>query len=99
MKTLVDDFSVLAVEKCLLQELPQPFSPKAVISLDDSTISDIAAETEESTAEGERANEKLRVLGAALTVLKGLRQLHPSGSTSSCPLSSQKRSDSRKIWQ
>jgi hypothetical protein len=79
MKTLVDDFSVLAVEKCLLRRLPDLLSPNTVIALDDDTISHIAAETEESRLERSRATEKLGVLESTLVVLRSLDRHKPAG--------------------
>ncbi len=72
MKTLVDNFSVLAVEKCLVKQLPDLLSPKTVTSLDDATVTNIAAETEESRLERSRATHKLKVLEQALEVLRSL---------------------------
>lgn len=96
IKTLVDDLSILAVEKCLLQELPHLFSPKTVISLDDLTTTDIAAETEESQAERARANDKMKVLTAALTVLRSLQLFQPLGLTPRKAFSPRSRSDRSK---
>lgn len=72
MKTLVDDLSVLAVEKGLLKPLPDLLSPQTVISLDDTTVAKIAAETEESRLERLHAEEKLKVLEHSLKVLRSL---------------------------
>jgi hypothetical protein len=74
MKTLVDDFSVLAVEKCLLKRLPDVLSPKTAGSLDDVTVSQIAAETEESRLERSHATHKLSILEWALVVLRSLER-------------------------
>jgi len=82
MKTLIDDFSVLAVEKCLLQQLPELFSPKTVISLDDTLTARVAAETDESRAERSETVQKLRVLETALVVLRSLAQSQTFGKTS-----------------
>lgn len=79
MKTLVDDFSVLAVEKCLVKRLPDLLSPKTIAGLDDTTITNIAAETEESRLERSRATEKLKVLESTLLVLRSLDMHKPAG--------------------
>jgi hypothetical protein len=65
---------VLAVEKCLLERLPGILSPKTIFDLDESTITRIAAETEESRLERARANEKLKILGSTLVVLRSLHK-------------------------
>jgi hypothetical protein len=79
MKTLVDNFSVLSIEKCLLQKLPEMFTPETVIGLDDTQVEGIAAESEESRAERSRATEKLKVLERTLKVLNSLDRHKPSG--------------------
>lgn len=78
MKTIVDDFSVLAIEKCLVQRLPDLLSPETIVGLDDATISSIAAETEESRLERSRATEKLKVLESTLVVLRSLDRHQPA---------------------
>lgn len=78
MKTMVDDFSVLAIEKCLVKRLPDLLSPETIVGLDDATISSIAAETEESRIERSRATEKLKVLESTLVVLRSLDRHQPA---------------------
>jgi hypothetical protein len=78
MKTIVDDFSVLAIEKCLVKRLPDLLSPETIVGLDDATISSIAAETEESRLERSRATEKLKVLESTLVVLRSLDRHQPA---------------------
>ena len=78
MKTFVDDFSVLGVEKCLLYPLPDMFSPKTVISLSDKLVTNIAAETEDSQIERTRTMEKLKVLRATLDILHSLDMHQPT---------------------
>lgn len=72
IKTFVDDFSVLAVEKCLVKQLPELLSPRTVVTLDDAAVTQIAAETEESQLERSRATSKLGLLASALVVLRSL---------------------------
>lgn len=76
LKKVVDDVSVLAVEGCLIQQLPALFTHETVHSLNDDIIQRIAAERPESVAERERSTERLRVLE---TGLQGLSRLsnHP----------------------
>jgi hypothetical protein len=78
MKTMVDDLSVLAVEKCLVKRLPDLLSPETIIGLDDATIIRIAAETEESRLERSRVTEKLKVLESTLVVLRSLDRHKPA---------------------
>jgi hypothetical protein len=63
---------VLAVEKCLVKRLPDVLSPKTIMHLDDATVTQIAAETEELRLERSRAMQKLKVLESALVLLRGL---------------------------
>jgi hypothetical protein len=83
MKTVVDNFSVLAVEKCLLKRLPNVLSLKTAGSLDDVTVSQIAAESEESGLERSRATQKLNILESALVVLRSLERHKAVGKSAS----------------
>lgn len=76
LKKVVDDTSVLAVEECLIQQLPTVFIPETVFSLSDDVIQRIAGETEESVAERERSTARLRVLETGLRDLSRLNN-HP----------------------
>jgi hypothetical protein len=83
MKTVVDNFSVLAVEKCLLKRLPDVLSPRTAGSLDDVTVSQIAAESEESRLERSRTTRKLDILKPALVVLCSLQRHKAVGKSAS----------------
>ncbi|KAL8878494.1 MAG: hypothetical protein Q9198_003705 [Flavoplaca austrocitrina] len=69
MKVLVDNFSVLAVEKCLLRDLADILSPDIVSKLSDDEVSALAAESETSMLERRRATDDLTTLQEGLTVL------------------------------
>ena len=69
MKTLVDNFSVLAVENCVISDLANCLSPEKVMKLDDALVSNIASETEESQIERRRTTEKLRTLNEGMLTL------------------------------
>lgn len=66
LKKVVDDISVLAVEKCLVQQLPNLFTPETVFNMDDNVIQAIAAESEESVMERKHTTVRLRVLETGL---------------------------------
>lgn len=66
----MDDFSVLAVECCVVQKLPGLFSPEVVYLLDDETVRRIAAEDEAAAAERARLADMLSVLEAGLEDLR-----------------------------
>lgn len=73
MKTVVDNISVLAIEK-FLQSLPTIFSPDVVIALNDRTTEIIAGESAVSLQERKRVTEKLDILRLSLETLKGLER-------------------------
>lgn len=72
LKRVVDDFSDLAVEACLISKLPDLFSPERVDALSDAKIERIAAEGEEITEERAALSEKKAVLSEGLQELKRL---------------------------
>ena len=72
MKVLVDNFSVLAVEKCMLSNLADILSPDVVVGLDDDLVSTIAGESEEAMLERRRTTEKLATLQEGLVTLNRL---------------------------
>lgn len=73
MKRYVDDVSVLAIEKCLLQNLLTIFTSDTVLNLPPSVIQRVAGESEETAVERDAATEKLRVLEYAMTILNQLK--------------------------
>ena len=79
MKLLVDNFSVLAVESCILSVIPNILSPSTVMELDDDTITKIAAETEDSLATRHQATRKLETLKSGLKTLNRLSRHHMKG--------------------
>jgi hypothetical protein len=79
LKFVIDDFSIHAVEECLLNKIPGIFTPEIVISLEDAIIEDIAAETEESKVERSNTVNKKQILERALVVLHRLDRHKPKG--------------------
>ncbi len=75
MKVLVDNFSVLAVERCMLSDLADILSPDIIIKLSDKEVYDLAAESETSALERHRATEELKVLEEGLTELNRFSRL------------------------
>ena len=72
MKVIVDNYSVLAIEACILKELSNIFSPSTVMEFNDELVGRIAAETEVSLAIRHGASEKLKILHTGLQVLSRL---------------------------
>ncbi|KAI4709423.1 hypothetical protein J4E89_006172 [Alternaria sp. Ai002NY15] len=77
LKRLIDDFAVLAVEACFIQELPTLFSPTDVMDLDDATVTALASESEESAGERKRFSDKLRILESGLRALQNVEDMSP----------------------
>lgn len=73
MKKFIDDFSVLAVEARLVQELPALFSPTDIIDMDDTTVIALASESQDSSAERTLCEEKLAILEAGLRALENVQ--------------------------
>ena len=69
MKVIVDNVSVLAVESCVISKLPSILSPETILSLDEQTIHNIAAETENSVLERQRTTGGLKTLKEGLKAL------------------------------
>ncbi|KAI1559769.1 CDC6 Cdc6-related protein AAA superfamily ATPase [Pyrenophora tritici-repentis] len=75
MKKIIDDFSVLAVEARLIQELPSLFCPADVIDIDDTAVAVLASESEETSTERTLCNEKLKILEDGLRALQSIQDL------------------------
>ncbi|KAI0021407.1 P-loop containing nucleoside triphosphate hydrolase protein [Xylariomycetidae sp. FL0641] len=73
LKRFIDDFSVLAVEHILIQQLPSLLSPDGIWELTDGQVHRIAGESTAAMAERQRATEKLKVLENGLAELKRLK--------------------------
>lgn len=65
---------MLAIEKCLLEKLPQLMKPETICKLTREEAELIAAESEISLAERKRLNDKLAVLQRGLTQLEKFKR-------------------------
>ena len=72
MKRFVDDFSVLAVEKCLVENLASLFTPEVVQQLNEKDVAYMAAESEHAAEQRSQCQEMLRALGESRSDLKTL---------------------------
>ncbi|KAI2779924.1 P-loop containing nucleoside triphosphate hydrolase protein [Daldinia loculata] len=76
LKQIVDDFSKLAIEACLISKLPGLFTPEVVFELSDDTVSRIAAESWETADERQFLTDKMNVLSSGMTELQRLSKYH-----------------------
>ncbi|KAI1385786.1 P-loop containing nucleoside triphosphate hydrolase protein [Hypoxylon trugodes] len=72
LKQVVDDFSKLAIEACLISKLPGLFTPELVFELSDDAIGRIAAESWEMADERKFLTEKLEILSSGMAELQRL---------------------------
>lgn len=79
MKVLVDNFSVLAVEQCMLNDLANILSPDVVMKLKDDSVRAIAAESEDSVLERQRTTETLNTLQDGLLILNRFSRPRSAG--------------------
>jgi hypothetical protein len=94
-KKFVDDFSNLAVEKCLLKPLAIIFNSGVVISLANDVVEAIAAEDESSKLERGRLALKRNTLQSGLKQLHRLDRHNVSGEMYACLVASRKLIDHR----
>ncbi|KAI1495922.1 P-loop containing nucleoside triphosphate hydrolase protein [Biscogniauxia marginata] len=66
MKKFVDDFSVNAIEACLIQRLPEVFSPDVVWDLSEEAVESLGSEDDNTVKERIEVTKKLNVLERGL---------------------------------
>ena len=89
----MDDFSILAVEKCLLEPLAIIFNSRVVGGLADDVVRAIAAEDESSKLERGRLTLKVKTLQSCLEQLHRLDRHNISGEIYACLSASSKLMD------
>ena len=70
---------MLAIERCLLQQLPTIFTPEMVFDFINEQVRCLAGESEESLVERAALNDKLKVLEGAVAELEQLKRFHVTG--------------------
>lgn len=86
LNRFIDDVSVLGIENCLVGKVPELFRSIKILDLGPEDISRLAGETEESSVERNRLEEKREILSAGLQELVGLKKQRPlSGSAEGGP--------------
>ena len=77
LRTFTDNLINLAVESCLIQDLPSIFTPRHVNNMDDDKLAELAAESEELRNSRSQLQEDIELLK------KGLKQCRPYRSRAS----------------
>ena len=72
LKALVDNFAVLAIEHCVIENIPTIFTPDVAMNLDEKVLRNIAAQSTGSKAERDRTSAKLKSLELGLQTLNRL---------------------------
>ncbi|OBR03058.1 Dynamin family protein [Colletotrichum higginsianum IMI 349063] len=70
LKRFIDDVSVLAIETCLIQFLPDLFTPNIVYEMTDDQVKHLAAESQELIEERAQCLERQEVLEVGLQTLR-----------------------------
>ncbi|KAF6790004.1 dynamin family protein, partial [Colletotrichum musicola] len=66
LRTFTDNLINLALESCLIQELPGILTPKAVSGMDDERLAELAAESEETRARRTQLQTDIKLLKQGL---------------------------------
>ncbi|XXH01461.1 hypothetical protein Hte_007821 [Hypoxylon texense] len=80
LKEVVDDFSKLAIEACLISKLPGLFTPEIVYELSEDTVYRITAESPEKAEERKFLTEKMEILSSGMMELQRLSKHHQRAS-------------------
>ncbi|KAJ0107643.1 P-loop containing nucleoside triphosphate hydrolase protein [Diaporthe amygdali] len=70
----IDDVSILAIEDCLISKLSTLFRSSNILKMSDQEVSHLAGETQESSLERRRLEEKRNILKTGLQSLKSLNK-------------------------
>ncbi|KAI1413412.1 P-loop containing nucleoside triphosphate hydrolase protein [Hypoxylon sp. FL1857] len=76
LKQVVDDFSKLAIEACLISKLPDLFTLEIVFELSDNAVGRIAAESWETADERKFLIDKMEILSSGMAELRRLSKHH-----------------------
>ncbi|KAI0009631.1 P-loop containing nucleoside triphosphate hydrolase protein [Xylariaceae sp. FL0662B] len=76
LKQIIDDFSSIAIEACLISKLPDLFTPQIVFEFTDDTVKNVAAESWEKADERKFLLDKMETLTSGLAELQRLRKSH-----------------------
>lgn len=70
MRTFIDNVALLAVEECLIAELPGVFNPRKVADMSDDDLARLAAESQEIVSERDEYTRRLNALQMGLATCK-----------------------------
>ena len=79
LKVFVDNIIILAIENCLICELPSILEPNRVNNMTDDTIKELVAESDEVTEERRRLQKALTSLNEGLKACRRHRIREPTG--------------------
>lgn len=82
LKIFTDNIIILAIENCLICELPSILEPNMVNSMNDDQIKELVAERTEVTEERARLQKELTALQEGLKACRRHRVLEPTGGRS-----------------
>lgn len=85
LKVFTDNVIILAVENCLIRQLPSILEPAMVIAMDDQKISELVAEDPDITKRRERLAKELAALQEGLRTCQKRRVAEPGGTLSQSP--------------
>lgn len=78
----IDDTSVVAIEDCLIDKLPDLFTPAVVLELGEEQITALVSESEKTAHKRESIGEKHQTLKNGLRDIKRLQRRRQGGSGS-----------------
>lgn len=67
-RTFIENIINLAVENCLMVDIPSILTPKKVIQMTEETLHDLAAEADETLSRREFLQEQIRTLRNGLQI-------------------------------
>ncbi|OIW28338.1 hypothetical protein CONLIGDRAFT_644532 [Coniochaeta ligniaria NRRL 30616] len=83
LRIFTDNIIILAIENCLICELPSILEPNMVNGMADTQVKELVAERPEVTEERERLEKTLTSLREGLRACRRHRVIEPTGSSSS----------------
>ncbi|GKT64312.1 dynamin family protein [Colletotrichum tofieldiae] len=93
LRTFTDNLINLAIESCLVQDLPSLFTPRLVSSMDDEKLAELAAESEEVRNYRSQLQEDIKLLKQGLEQCRRYRPRAGASGSFECP------AGDRIVWE